>query len=98
MFKNVESLSCSTGNGYMLFVGHGMHGYTVVPYLKKTCLSLVYFTSFLLLTNYFFFLAFSEFLNVDDDEVADDDYMPSAEDNRFLENSGWSSRTRCVII
>lgn len=39
----------------------------------------------------------TEFLNVDDDEVADDDdYMPSAEENRFLENSGWSSRTRAV--
>lgn len=39
----------------------------------------------------------TEFLNVDDDEVADDDdYMPSAEENRFLENSGWSSRSRAV--
>lgn len=40
----------------------------------------------------------TEFLNVDDDEVAeeDDNYMPSAEETRFLENSGWSSRTRAV--
>ncbi|XP_057961085.1 sister chromatid cohesion 1 protein 4 isoform X2 [Malania oleifera] len=40
----------------------------------------------------------TEFLNVDDDDVAedDDDYMPSAEEAHFLENSGWSSRTRAV--
>ncbi|KAA8538806.1 hypothetical protein F0562_025498 [Nyssa sinensis] len=38
------------------------------------------------------------FLNVDDDDVAEenDDYMPSAEETHFLENSGWSSRTRAV--
>ncbi|XP_042488368.1 sister chromatid cohesion 1 protein 4-like [Macadamia integrifolia] len=38
----------------------------------------------------------TEFLNVDDDEVAEeeDNNMPSAEE--FLENSGWSSRTRAV--
>ncbi|XP_059665649.1 sister chromatid cohesion 1 protein 4-like [Cornus florida] len=38
------------------------------------------------------------FLNVDDDEVAeeDDNYMSSAIETRFLENSGWSSRTRAV--
>ncbi|CAK9162289.1 unnamed protein product [Ilex paraguariensis] len=40
----------------------------------------------------------TEFLNVDDDEVAgaDDEGMPSAEETRYLENSGWSSRTRAV--
>ncbi|KAK9292133.1 hypothetical protein L1049_020091 [Liquidambar formosana] len=40
----------------------------------------------------------TEFLNVDDDEVAeeDDDSMPSAEETRILDNSGWSSRTRAV--
>ncbi|KAH7542143.1 hypothetical protein FEM48_Zijuj02G0042000 [Ziziphus jujuba var. spinosa] len=39
----------------------------------------------------------TEFLNVDDDEMAedDDDNLP-AEDTRLLENSGWSSRTRAV--
>ncbi|XP_058094331.1 sister chromatid cohesion 1 protein 4 [Magnolia sinica] len=41
------------------------------------------------------------FLNVDDyDEVdpaeEEDDGMPSAEEDRFIENSGWSSRTRAV--
>ena len=41
---------------------------------------------------------FSEFLNVDDDEVGgnDDDGIPGPEDARLLDNSGWSSRTRCV--
>ncbi|KAL2526255.1 Sister chromatid cohesion 1 protein 4 [Abeliophyllum distichum] len=40
----------------------------------------------------------TEFLNVDDEEVAEiaDDYMPDAEDTRLTENSGWSSRTRAV--
>ncbi|XP_043721513.1 sister chromatid cohesion 1 protein 4-like isoform X2 [Telopea speciosissima] len=40
----------------------------------------------------------TEFLNVDDDEVAEeeDNIMPSAEDSQFFENSGWSSRTRAV--
>ncbi|KAJ4968735.1 hypothetical protein NE237_015436 [Protea cynaroides] len=40
----------------------------------------------------------TEFLNVDDDEVAEeeDDNMPSAEDAQFFESSGWSSRTRAV--
>lgn len=38
------------------------------------------------------------FLNVDDDDVAeeDDHDVPSAEQTSFLENSGWSSRTRAV--
>ncbi|KAF2286391.1 hypothetical protein GH714_016665 [Hevea brasiliensis] len=40
----------------------------------------------------------TEFLNVDDDEIGEDDEegMPNAEDTRLLENSGWSSRTRAV--
>ncbi|KAJ4957873.1 hypothetical protein NE237_024984 [Protea cynaroides] len=40
----------------------------------------------------------TEFLNADDDEVAeeDDNIMPSAEDAQFFENSGWSTRTRAV--
>ncbi|KAM1096001.1 hypothetical protein EV1_010843 [Malus domestica] len=39
----------------------------------------------------------TEFLNVDDDEIAEDvDDMPCAGDTRLLENSGWSSRTRAV--
>ncbi|ONI05290.1 hypothetical protein PRUPE_6G366000 [Prunus persica] len=39
----------------------------------------------------------TEFLNVDDDDIAEDvDDMPCAEDTRLLENSGWSSRTRAV--
>lgn len=38
-----------------------------------------------------------EFLNADDDEVADnDDSIPCDEETRLLENSGWSSRTRWV--
>jgi len=43
---------------------------------------------------------FSEFLNVDDDEMGgnDDDGIPGPEDVRLLDNSGWSSRTRCVWI
>ena len=45
---------------------------------------------------------FSEFLNVDDDDIDeddDDDNMPGAEDApRLTENSGWSSRTRCVLL
>ena len=38
----------------------------------------------------------SEFLNFDEDEVAEvtDDYTPNAEEIRFIENSGWSTRTR----
>ncbi|THF95874.1 hypothetical protein TEA_024382 [Camellia sinensis var. sinensis] len=38
------------------------------------------------------------FLNVDDDDAAeeDDHDVPSAEQTSFLENSGWSSRTRAV--
>ncbi|XP_059628593.1 sister chromatid cohesion 1 protein 4 isoform X2 [Cornus florida] len=38
------------------------------------------------------------FLNVDDDEVneEEDDFIPSAEETHFIENSGWSSRTRAV--
>nr|XP_011466093.1 PREDICTED: sister chromatid cohesion 1 protein 4 isoform X2 [Fragaria vesca subsp. vesca] len=39
----------------------------------------------------------TEFLNVDDEEIAEEaDDMPSAEDTCLLENSGWSSRTRAV--
>ncbi|TXG48441.1 hypothetical protein EZV62_027735 [Acer yangbiense] len=40
----------------------------------------------------------TDFLNVDDDEVAEDydDGMEHTEDARLLENSGWSSRTRAV--
>ncbi|KAI3459095.1 hypothetical protein Pfo_015758 [Paulownia fortunei] len=40
----------------------------------------------------------TEFLNVDDDELTEiaDDYMPDAEETRYTENSGWSSRTRAV--
>ncbi|KAL5773806.1 hypothetical protein ACOSQ2_013730 [Xanthoceras sorbifolium] len=40
----------------------------------------------------------TEFLNVDDDEAAEDydDGMEHTEDTRLLENSGWSSRTRAV--
>ncbi|XP_071921690.1 sister chromatid cohesion 1 protein 4-like isoform X4 [Coffea arabica] len=40
----------------------------------------------------------TEFLNFDDDEVAEvtDDYTPNAEEIRFIENSGWSTRTRAV--
>ncbi|XP_022893062.1 sister chromatid cohesion 1 protein 4-like [Olea europaea var. sylvestris] len=37
----------------------------------------------------------TEFLNFDDEEVADD-YMPDAEETRLTENTGWSSRTRAV--
>ena len=41
---------------------------------------------------------FSEFLNVDDEMGEDnDDGMPGPEDARLLDNSGWSSRTRCVL-
>lgn len=42
------------------------------------------------------FLLSSEFLNYDEDEVAeaDDDDAPNAEETRFIDNSGWSSRTR----
>lgn len=37
------------------------------------------------------------FLNADDDDLADDEEcMPSAEQTSFLDNSGWSSRTRAV--
>ncbi|CAI9090794.1 OLC1v1025646C2 [Oldenlandia corymbosa var. corymbosa] len=40
----------------------------------------------------------TEFLNVDDDEVDEvtDDYIPEADEVRFTENTGWSSRTRAV--
>ncbi|XP_050380937.1 sister chromatid cohesion 1 protein 4 isoform X2 [Argentina anserina] len=39
----------------------------------------------------------TEFLNVDDEEIAEEgDEIPSAEDTCVLENSGWSSRTRAV--
>ncbi|XP_047968637.1 sister chromatid cohesion 1 protein 4-like [Salvia hispanica] len=40
----------------------------------------------------------TDFLNVDDDDLAEmaDDYMPDAEDTRLNENIGWSSRTRAV--
>ncbi|KAF5745842.1 putative cohesin subunit rad21 [Tripterygium wilfordii] len=39
----------------------------------------------------------TEFLNVDDDDAAEeDDGMPCAEESHLLENSGWSSRTRAV--
>ncbi|XVF41407.1 hypothetical protein PTKIN_Ptkin01aG0277500 [Pterospermum kingtungense] len=40
----------------------------------------------------------TEFLNVDDDELGedDDDGMPCGDESRLLENSGWSSRTRAV--
>ena len=42
---------------------------------------------------------FSEFLNVDDDEMGEDndDGMPGPENVHLLDNSGWSSRTRCVL-
>lgn len=37
-----------------------------------------------------------EFLNYDEDEVAeaDEEDAPNAEETRFIDNSGWSSRTR----
>ncbi|KAL3650091.1 hypothetical protein CASFOL_006494 [Castilleja foliolosa] len=41
----------------------------------------------------------TEFLNVDDDELNEigDDYIPDDdEEERFIENTGWSSRTRAV--
>ncbi|XWS65243.1 hypothetical protein CRYUN_Cryun05aG0075900 [Craigia yunnanensis] len=40
----------------------------------------------------------TEFLNVDDDELGedDDDGMPCGDESHLLENSGWSSRTRAV--
>ncbi|KAF8391764.1 hypothetical protein HHK36_021998 [Tetracentron sinense] len=40
----------------------------------------------------------TEFLNADDDDVVEeeDNGMPSAEEAHFIENSGWSSRTRAV--
>ncbi|XWS57225.1 hypothetical protein CRYUN_Cryun09bG0155900 [Craigia yunnanensis] len=40
----------------------------------------------------------TEFLNVDDDELGEDDNdgMPCSDESRLLENSGWSSRTRAV--
>ncbi|KAL2482255.1 sister chromatid cohesion 1 protein 4-like [Forsythia ovata] len=39
----------------------------------------------------------TEFLNVDEEETEiADDYMPDPEETRFIENSGWSSRTRAV--
>ncbi|KAK4795097.1 hypothetical protein SAY86_013091 [Trapa natans] len=39
----------------------------------------------------------TEFLNVDDDEVYEDnEHLSDAEDSRDLDNSGWSSRTRAV--
>ncbi|KAK4787821.1 hypothetical protein SAY86_011654 [Trapa natans] len=39
----------------------------------------------------------TEFLNVDDDEVDEDnEHLSDAEDSRVLDNSGWSSRTRSV--
>ncbi|KAL4325860.1 hypothetical protein GQ457_11G005620 [Hibiscus cannabinus] len=40
----------------------------------------------------------TEFLNVDDNELGDDDDegMPCGDESRLLENSGWSSRTRAV--
>jgi hypothetical protein len=50
---------------------------------------------------FFFFPFLPEFLNVDDDEVAEDEdeNMPSCtEETRLLENTGWSSRTRCVCL
>ncbi|KAK6911774.1 Rad21/Rec8-like protein, N-terminal [Dillenia turbinata] len=44
-----------------------------------------------------FSFAFSEFLNVDDDEIPEEDgFAPSTEETRINENSGWSSRTRAV--
>lgn len=48
----------------------------------------------------FFIFSFPEFLNVNDDEVAEDydDGDGCPEDARVLENSGWSSRTRCVCF
>ncbi|KAK6915794.1 Rad21/Rec8-like protein, C-terminal, eukaryotic [Dillenia turbinata] len=41
--------------------------------------------------------AISEFLNVDDDEIPEEDgFVLSTEETRINENSGWSSRTRAV--
>ncbi|PIN20397.1 hypothetical protein CDL12_06919 [Handroanthus impetiginosus] len=40
----------------------------------------------------------TEFLNVDDDELTEiaDDHIPDDEEAQFIENTGWSSRTRAV--
>lgn len=39
------------------------------------------------------------FLNADDEDYAEDEEcMPSAEQTNFLENSGWSSRSRSVFL
>lgn len=40
----------------------------------------------------------TDFLNVDDDDVAEDyeSDMPNTEEGRILDNSGWSARTRAV--
>ncbi|KAK9735849.1 hypothetical protein RND81_04G232500 [Saponaria officinalis] len=49
--------------------------------------------------SFFLFLVISaDFLNVDDDDVAEDyeDDTPNPEEKRMLDNSGWSSRTRAV--
>lgn len=44
------------------------------------------------------FFSFSpEFLNVDEDDEEDEDNTQFAADPSFLENSGWSSRTRHVL-
>lgn len=47
----------------------------------------------------FSFLHSTEFLNVDDDEVGEDNENQSdAEDSQAPENSGWSSRTRYIFF
>lgn len=42
------------------------------------------------------YLGFLNFDDDDDDEEAADDYVPDADVTRITDNSGWSSRTRCV--
>lgn len=46
------------------------------------------------------FFSPAEFLNVDDDEVPeeDDDDIAGAEETDLQENTGWSSRTRCICF
>lgn len=47
-----------------------------------------------------FSLNFSDFLNVDDDEQDEiaDDHIPDDDEERFTETTGWSSRTRYLIL
>lgn len=74
--------------------------YNRYQFLSEAFIPALIYVSFICVDTFSICLL-SEFLNVGDDEIIDDeddgDFTPSATGSHF-ENSGWSSRTRYVYV